>query len=151
MELANIAGIFLGIWIAIKFSGKVEIWLKTNQEITGWWIPFLAFFIVFAGVYAAAFFGGKALSAALKLMMLGMVNRIAGGITGLFKMLMMISVAFVLLKASGAAALSDTLEKESTIHKSITSVVSWFYPEISNLLPKKVSGQPSDTPAGFQE
>jgi len=137
MELANIAGIFLGIWLAMKFSGSIRIWLETKQEMAGWWVPYLAFLLVFVAVYVAAFFGGKALTKALKLMMLGIPNRIAGGVFGLFKMLMLSSVLFVFLRAMGAHALSPALENGSFIHEKITTVASYFYPSLESILPEK--------------
>jgi uncharacterized membrane protein required for colicin V production len=54
--------------------------MRNSQGLEGAWIKMVAFLAVFVGAYIAFYFLGKALSKAVSLIMLGMINRIAGGI-----------------------------------------------------------------------
>jgi len=137
MELCTLAGLFLGIWLAIQFSKTAEDWLRTSHEMEGPWIPLLAFILVFLCVYVVFFFLGKALSTAINLMMLGIMNRIAGGIFGMVKMLMFSSLLLLMIKMAGLPLLSDKTEQESAIFQPVHSFAELVYPKIKDILPEK--------------
>lgn len=130
MELCNIGGIFLGIWLALHSSDAMAGWLKKETEISSDWIPHTAFLLVFVLTYVGAFLAGKALSGSLKLMMLGFFNKLAGGIFGMAKMLLFSSVIFLLLRSYGFPALSKELQNSSQLHGSITAIAEYFYPRL---------------------
>lgn len=135
MELAIIAGIFLGIFLAITFSGKVEDWLRKEENLSGPWMAHLSFLLVFVGVYVLAWVGGKSLSAALKLMMLGVFNRIAGGIFGVFKMLMVCSVLISLIRAFDLNIVPKDQKQASSMFESVGGFAEIFFPKLKEVLP----------------
>lgn len=135
MELCTLAGLFLGIWLAIHFSKAAGDWLHSAQGLDGPWLPFLAFLAVFIGVYVGFFFLGKALSAAISLMMLGIINRIAGGIFGMVKMLLFSSLLLLLLKMAGLPLISEEQEKKSSIFQPVHSFAELVYPSIKDVFP----------------
>jgi membrane protein required for colicin V production len=137
MELCTLAGLFLGIWLAIHFSGAAEEWMKTSQKMEGGWISFAAFLMVFVGVYIGFYFLGKALSKAVSLLMLGIINRSAGGIFGMIKMMMFSSILVLILKMGGIPLLSEELEKGSAIFKPVSAFAELVYPSIRDILPEK--------------
>ena len=136
MELAILVGIFLGIFLAITFSDKVEIWLRKEENLSGPWLAHLSFLLVFAGVYVLAWLGGKSLSAALKLMMMGIFNRIAGGVFGVFKMLMVCSVLISLIRAFDINMIPKEQKKESSMYDSIGGFAEIFFPKLKEALPE---------------
>jgi membrane protein required for colicin V production len=136
MELAILVGIFLGIFLAITFSDKVEIWLRKEENLSGPWLAHLSFLLVFVGVYVLAWLGGKSLSAALKLMMLGIFNRIAGGVFGVFKMLMVCSVLISLIRAFDLNMISKEHKKESSMYETIGGFAEIFFPKLKETLPE---------------
>lgn len=89
-ELASVLALLLGIYFAYTYSSEMTSWLskhfeasETSLEIAGYISVFL---IVSIGLYALAFI----LTKMLKFMMLGMVNRVLGGIFGLLKSLLLL-------------------------------------------------------------
>lgn len=130
MELALLAGIFLGIWMAMRGSGWVADWLEKEQGMSGPWIAHLAFVLVFSGIYVLVWLGGKSLSMALNLMMLGIFNKLAGGVFGLGKALMLCAVLLGVFRSFSLPALSKNQEATSQLHSSLSGVLPSLYPEL---------------------
>lgn len=130
MELALLAGVFLGIWLAMRSSGWVANWLENEQGMSGPWIAHLSFVLVFAGVYVLAWLGGKSLSMALNLMLLGIFNKLAGGVFGVGKALMLCAVLLGVFRSFNLPALSKNMESGSQLHSSLSGVVPSLYPEL---------------------
>jgi membrane protein required for colicin V production len=139
MELSSIAGIFLGLWLAIKCSDWVANWLETTQDFHGKWVIYISFLFVFLATYVCAFFIGKMLSITINLMMLGVFNKIAGGLFGSAKILLLSSIGFLFLRAVGLPAISSAAENSAFLYKPITQVASSFYPKLNDALPAKPS------------
>jgi membrane protein required for colicin V production len=135
MELATLAGLFLGIWLAIKGHFKMEELIRGNSSFDGPWLPYLSFVLVFIGVYIICYIGGKALSAAVSLLMLGIFNKIAGGLFGMLKLMMFSSILFMMINNAGWSFLSNDLEKGSSMFNSVKSTSAFFYPAVDAVLP----------------
>jgi membrane protein required for colicin V production len=75
----------------------------------------------------------------INLMMLGIFNKIAGGLFGSLKMLLLSSIGFLFLRAVGLPAISSSLENSAYLYKPITSVASSIYPKLKDSLPEKSS------------
>lgn len=146
MELCTLVGLFLGIWLAIHFSKTAEEWMRNSQGLEGAWIKMAAFLAVFVGAYIAFYFLGKALSKAVSLIMLGMLNRIAGGIFGMVKMMMFSSVVFMMIKMAGIPLFSEKTENESSIFKPVHTFAEFIHPKIKDVLPEKISDAGSNNP-----
>ncbi len=111
--------------------------MRTSQGLEGSWIKMGAFLIVFIGAYIAFYFIGKALSKAVSLMMLGIINRITGGIFGMVKMLMISSLLLLMIKMAGLPLLTEKTESESAIFQPVHSFAELVYPKIKDILPEK--------------
>lgn len=135
MELSTLLGLFLGIWLAIKGHLKMEELIRGNSSFEGAWLPYLSFLLVFVGIYILCYFLGKALSAAVSLVMLGIFNRIAGGFFGMFKWVLFSSVLFLMVNNAGWPFLSSELEKESSMFAAVKNVSGFLYPSIMSVLP----------------
>jgi membrane protein required for colicin V production len=130
MELALLAGVFLGIWMAMRGSGWLAQWLEKEQGVSGPWMTHLSFVLVFAGVYVLAWMAGKSLSLALNLMMLGLFNKLAGGVFGLGKALMLCAVLLGVFQSFQVSALSKSHEEGSQLYASLSGIVPALYPEL---------------------
>lgn len=99
VELASLVSLVIGIYIAIHFSylvrdiigGWVESWSPKNIEIVSFALTFIL--VVVAIILSAKFFTKIADFASL-----GWLNRLAGGVFGLFKMVLMLSVVLNLFQ-----------------------------------------------------
>ena len=100
MELALLAGLILAVFGASYVAQFIEDWLLQNTDFGGAWLPRLSFILALAAIYTGAWFVGKFLSTAVSLMLMGLLNRIAGGVFGVLKYLVFICIILALMSNS---------------------------------------------------
>jgi membrane protein required for colicin V production len=106
----------------------VADYIGTNVEISQRWLPFVAFFVVFALVVLLVRLGAKAIESAVRLMMLGWLNRLGGA---LFFILIYFFIFSILL----FYATQLHLLKDETIRASATyGFIEPFAPKAIELL-----------------
>lgn len=71
-------GYLIGLAAALKLSALMADYIGTNVEVSQRWLPFLAFFVVFVVVVLLVRLGAKAIESAMRLLMLGWLNRLGG-------------------------------------------------------------------------
>jgi membrane protein required for colicin V production len=128
-ELAGLVALFIGIFIAIKFSGYVGIFLAGTMENPKY-LSMSAFAVTFIGVVIGIILLAKVFTKLADLSGLGLVNRILGGVFGCMKMVLILSVSlnfFLKVNATVAFAEKKTLE-ESTFFYPILSVSNYIFP-----------------------
>ena len=96
-ELASLAAIVLGIILAYSFSDEVALYLSNQFDEEGAWIKILSYVLIFFSVGLSLHFIASALTRMLKMMSLGLVNRILGAVFGLIKMLLILLILVFLL------------------------------------------------------
>lgn len=116
----------IGLAAALKLSTVVADYLGTNTNISQRWLPVLAFAIVFLIVVFLVRLGAKAIEGALKLVMLGWLNKI-GGIV-FYALLYLFVISIFLFYA-----------QQLNIIKPETLQASAMYPYIQPIAPKLVS------------
>lgn len=97
IELASIAGLIAGIYVAANFSEVVGDYLTKNLELEGTWVGYSAFFITFIGVVIGVYALARVLERAINLVALKLVNKLLGLVFGIVKMLIIISIVVNLL------------------------------------------------------
>lgn len=119
-ELASLLSLLLGLFIAVKFSGFTAGLLQGTYTGNPKYIAIIAFGITFIAVVAAIIVLGKVFTSLASLASLGIVNRILGGIFGLVKTALILSVSlnFFLKINSG-----ELFAKKETLENSV-----FFYP-----------------------
>jgi membrane protein required for colicin V production len=71
-------GIFIGLAAALKLSAVVASRLHQSTNIGERWLPFLAFFLVIAGVSLLIRFVSVMIEKSLRMVSLGLMNKLAG-------------------------------------------------------------------------
>ena len=99
IEFCTLLALLVGIYAGIHFSDFMSNILKNNVGMTSKYLPAIAFTITFLGVGAMVFFGGKMLEKAIKLVALGPINKAAGVVFGLVKMLFLLSAVLIILES----------------------------------------------------
>ena len=79
VAIFSVLAILLGLLVALKLSQAFGTWLLLKGYITTGWAPVLSYIILFVGVVIAVNFIGKLLQKAVEGLMLGIFNKIAGG------------------------------------------------------------------------
>jgi len=91
LELASLVGLILGIYGALKFSGYTAEKLTQYIQVTTEWMGLLSFLVTFVAIVFAVFLAAKILDRALKLVALGLINRLLGLLFGVLKYALILS------------------------------------------------------------
>jgi len=97
ISLASLIALVLGIYIAVHFSNYIEVVLKDNFHPSHTWLPILSFTITFLIVVIVVMLLGKALEKLVDLVGMGILNHIFGGIFGLIKGILLVSVLLFII------------------------------------------------------
>lgn len=74
----SLVAFFIGLMAAIKFSASVAGWMQDRSGYQTTWMPFIAFVVVMAGVMLLIRLGANMIEKAVKLVMLGWLNKVGG-------------------------------------------------------------------------
>jgi membrane protein required for colicin V production len=96
VEVFTIVAFLLGIIASMQLAGQVSALLQdyfTNAE----WIFYAGYLLTFLAVFFAVQLIGKGLEQLFTVTNLNIINRLLGGLSGLFKILLLVSMVFWLL------------------------------------------------------
>ena len=99
IEFFTLLALLVGIYAGIHFSDFMSDILRDSLGMTSKYVPVIAFTLTFLLVGAMVFFGGKVLEKGIKAVALGPLNRAAGLLFGLIKMLYIMSAVLVILES----------------------------------------------------
>ena len=126
LSLATLIALVLGIWAAIHYSWYVSAFLNKTFHPSGTWLTILSYGLTFLLVVIAVILIGKLLEKVVKTVGLGLANRIIGGLFGLLKGILGVSVLLYLIFIFDA--------KEKLINRK-TKETSYCYPYIEKVFP----------------
>ncbi|MBX7095842.1 MAG: CvpA family protein [Flavobacteriales bacterium] len=86
---------YAGIWFSDLVSGFIISISKSNSE----YIPLISFSVCFIAICALVFFIGKWMSRLAKIVLLGSIDKLAGGFFGLAQFTLITAVVFSILDA----------------------------------------------------
>lgn len=92
LELASFVALFLGIFGAIKFSDFTANYLSQYVEVPTEWLGLTSFIVTFIIIVIGVFFLAKLLNQLLKMVALGLINRLLGMLFGILKYALMLSI-----------------------------------------------------------
>ena len=124
-ELASLVSLLVGIYIAVKFSGIVGNMLSDESSRT---VSIFAFLITFIAVVVGITLLAKVFTTIADFSGLGIFNRIGGGVLGLLKMVVILSVALHFFQKINS---SNWFAEEKTLQGSL-----FYYPvlKVSNAI-----------------
>lgn len=99
IEFFTLLALLVGIYCGIHFSDFISDILRDNLGMTSKYLPIISFTLTFLLVGAMVFFGGKALEKVVKAVALAPLNKIAGLIFGMLKMLYICSALLIILES----------------------------------------------------
>lgn len=133
MELASLVSLFVGIYIAIKFTFIIKILIGNHFNWSPKTIQIAAFALTFILVLVAISLLAKFFTSLANFASLGIFNKLGGGVFGLLRMILILSVLLNLFqKVNGnyIFAKKTTLEK-SVLFYPIKKTAQYFYPTLS--------------------
>ena len=90
IEVATLAGLILGVFIAIRYSPFTEGILKDFLNITSRYLSYIALAVTFLLVVIAVYLLGKMLTRLVDIISLGLVNKLLGTLLGIAKYFIMV-------------------------------------------------------------
>jgi len=114
--LASFVALILGVIGAIYFSDYAAEMLKSKTDIDEEYISISAFSITFMGIIIGVHLIAKIVNQAVKMVALGPLNKIMGGVFNILKTVIILSVAFYLFDFFNS---QFTMVKKKTLNESI--------------------------------
>ncbi len=132
VEVASLVALVGGVWGSIHFSYFIGDFLKESVSWSNKQISLAAFAITFILIVIVVSLLGKFLTKLADLAALGIVNKIFGGIFGLVKIGLLLSIVFIFFdNVNDTIKLVDkkTVE-ESILYKPVKSIAPTIFPTI---------------------
>lgn len=134
IEIASLVGVIAGVFAAIHYSNYLEIYL-VNATFIDWsdqTNKIVAFAVTFLVVVLSILFMGKVLTKIANLTALGLLNKIFGGIFGVLKIALILSIIFVFFNHvnSGIPFIKKESLETSILYNPIKSIVFELFPSV---------------------
>jgi membrane protein required for colicin V production len=130
IELASLAALILGIYVALHFSFYVEGWLVKNFEIGEKYLYIISFALTFIIVAVLVFLAGKIIHKLVGIIFLGFLNRLAGGIFGLVKAALVLSVILYFVNGFDPGLIKADVKDSSVLYDPVESIVPFIIPRL---------------------
>ena len=135
IEIATLLALFLGILGAIHFSHLLADFLR---ESLGWesrYLPTIAFGVTFIGILFLVILVGKLVTRAVKLVALGIPNRIAGAVFSLAKYTLILSALIFLFEALNEKFdwISNEQKNDSVLYPPLEKVLPTVLPLVEEI------------------
>jgi membrane protein required for colicin V production len=114
-EASSLTGLILGVWLAYRFYPSLSTLLRTVIHVPASISAFLAFVLILFATGIAAHIVGNIVTAALRLVMLGGINRLGGLLLGAAEGVILLSLLF---STATAGFMPDTLKSRIKTTKS---------------------------------
>ena len=133
VELASLLSLLVGIWVAFKFSNIMRAIIEGHVSWNPRTIQVVAFALTFIVVVVSISLLAKIFTKLASFAGLGLFNKMAGGVLGLVKMTLIISVTLNLFAEinSGEGLVSHETTKKSFFYNPIRKTAAWIYPSIA--------------------
>ena len=131
VEAATLAAFFLAIWISMHFCDWLAGIFHEKFGATTEYLPLIAFSVLFLGTLLLVFFIAKLAERTVKAGGVGWLNKIFGGIFGILKFALILSLLIFIFEA---------VERSYPMVKGETKTGSLLYGPISKVAPAILPG-----------
>lgn len=132
IEVASLVALVGGVWGSIHFSYFIGDFLKESVSWSEDKIALAAFAITFVLIIIVVSLLGKFLTKLADLAALGLINKILGGIFGLVKIGLVLSIVLVFFHRINATIsfVDDETLEESILYESVKGIAPAIFPSI---------------------
>ncbi|HSU51824.1 MAG TPA: CvpA family protein [Segetibacter sp.] len=128
----SLLAFIIGIAAALKLSAVVAVHLQQNMNVSGFWLPFLSFLIVFIAVVLLIRLGASVLKKVVSVAFLGWADALAGIV--LYAIMYIMAFSIILFFATRVGLISTNAQAASRTY----SFVEPFGPKVISLLGKAI-------------
>ncbi len=129
VEIASLVALIAGIYSAIHFSYITGDYLSERLNWSGQYIKLTAFLITFFGIILLVNFAGRFLTKIADFAMLGLLNKIAGGIFGALKVAIILGAMLIFFErlATPLNLINEETKKESVFYEPLTEIGAFVF------------------------
>lgn len=129
IELASIIALVAGLYCAFHFSDFVAVFISDKLKWDERHVNISAFVITFVAVILGVYLLGKVLTKIVQVLLLGMINKLLGGVFGLLKTLIILGVLLVFLdeKIGLSGWISEETKNGSFIYEVFYQIGDFVY------------------------
>ena len=143
MEIASIVALIAGIYGAIHFSYITGNYLSEHLEWDERNMSIIAFVITLVLIIIIVHLAGKLLTKVANFALLGLLNKIAGGIFGVLKVAILLGAAFIFFDRMDSTfnLLDDETKEQSVLYQPIKDIGALIFENVlkTEVLPEKTS------------
>ena len=135
-QAVSLVSLILGVWLSFKFSVPFGDWLKSFADLPGTVLHVIAFALILVIVMLLMGLIGKLLENAVKIVMLGWLNKLLGVVFALFKAVLVIGLVIILLEAiyNLIPFFSSETLNESILYQPIKDIANIVFPYLKELI-----------------
>ena len=132
IEAASIIALGLAVWGGIKFSDFLTGYIHAHFIWDTKYLPVISFAIIFLGILIGVYAIAKLLERLIKAVSLGFVNKLAGGVFGMLKFGLILSVIILVLNAieKNIHIIPAEAKQKSLLYKPVGKIVPLIIPGI---------------------
>ena len=125
ISLATLAGLLLGIYLAIHFSHYAAGVIEQNFHPSSFWLPALAYAATFLVVLLGVYFIGKMVEKLVEATGMGILNHIGGALLGFAKGVLIMSAIIYLIALADPkeTMISQPVKQKSMFYRPVAAVV----------------------------
>tara|TARA_R110000765_G_scaffold23994_9_gene60304 strand:+ start:15701 stop:16225 length:525 start_codon:yes stop_codon:yes gene_type:complete len=146
MEIASIVALVAGIFGAIHFSYITGNYLSEQLDWDERNMSIIAFIITLILIIIIVNLAGKILTKVANFVMLGSLNKIAGGIFGVLKVAILLGAAFIFFDRmdNTFGLIKEETKQESVLYQPIKDIGALIFDTVlkSEVLPKESTEEP---------
>lgn len=133
IEFAGLVSLFLGIWGAYQLSDLTADFMINRMKVESAYIGLLSFLITFILILIIVYLIAKLITKIVDAAALGVLNRILGLIFSLIKMIFILSVIFLMMKAydKEGKMISQQQQDESFLYKPVSYLAPAVFPYLN--------------------
>ena len=132
IEAASIIALGLAVWGGIKFSDFLTGYIHAHFIWDTKYLPVISFAIIFLGILIGVYAIAILLERLIKAVSLGFVNKLAGGVFGMLKFGLILSVIILVLNAieKNIHIIPAEAKQKSLLYKPVGKIVPLIIPGI---------------------
>lgn len=132
VELASLVALIAGLFGAIHFSYIAGDYLSENMEWDERYINLTAFVITFIAIVIMVNFAGKFLTKIADFAMLGLLNKIAGGLFGALKVAVILGALLIFFERVNASVglLKNESMENSVLYEPVKEIGAFIFDRV---------------------
>ncbi|MCF8405514.1 MAG: CvpA family protein [Bacteroidales bacterium] len=133
IELASLVALILGIYAALYLSGYAADFLIDTIHLDGKYVPVFSLIITFIVIVFLVYMLGRILEKVINMIALGFLNKLAGGIFGLLKGAVFLSIFILVMNFFSENLVSQEKKDGSLFYNPVEEIAPLLWKKMKSL------------------